>query len=108
MSIEPKPLTSAAAPPPVGTLADFEDAVAAEVRRQLAARGVSAEVRKPIELPADLYANRLVDAPTVAKTLGYSLAHFRRLYRTGKIMAPVRINGRKVGWPASALQSLLK
>ena len=62
---------------------------------------------KLIELPPDLYSNRLIDAATVAQTLGYSLAHFRRLYRAGKITAPVKINGRKVGWPASALQSLL-
>lgn len=62
---------------------------------------------KPIELPPDLHRNRLIDAPTAAAMLGYSLAHFRRMYRAGKTPPPVRLNGRKVGWPASVLQDFV-
>lgn len=62
---------------------------------------------KTIELPPDLHRNRLIDAPTAAAMLGFSLAHFRRLYRAGKTPPPVRVNGRKVGWPASVLQDFV-
>ncbi len=60
----------------------------------------------PVELPPDLARNRLLDSSQAAAFLGYSLAHFRRLYRTGKVPAPVKINGRKVGWPAWQLLNL--
>jgi len=61
---------------------------------------------EPVELPPDLARNRLLDSTKAAALLGYSLAHFRRLYRTGKIPAPVKINGRKTGWPAWQLLDL--
>ena len=105
MPSKSKPLIPATAPPPTDTAA-FDSAVAAEVRRQLAALGVQVEP-KPFDLPPDLKHNRLVGAEPAAAMLGYSVAHFRRLYRAGKIPAPVKINGRKVGWPASVLQNLV-
>ena len=110
MSAKSKLPIPTVAPPPAGTAA-FDDAVAAEVRRQLAAHGVLPEPKatdpEPMVLPPDLHRNRLIDAPAAAAMLGYSLAHFRRLYRAGKTPAPVRVNGRKVGWPASVLMDFV-
>ncbi len=59
--------------------------------------------KTPITLPPDLTRHRLLDSEQAAAFLGYSLAHFRRLYRTGKVPAPIKINGRKTGWPAGTL-----
>ncbi len=61
----------------------------------------------PVTLPPDLARNRLLDSGQAAVLCGYSLAHWRRLYRTGKVPAPVKINGRKVGWPAGKLLDFL-
>jgi predicted DNA-binding transcriptional regulator AlpA len=36
----------------------------------------------------------------MAEVLGFSVAHLRRLYRSGKIPAPTKIGARKLGWPA--------
>ena len=62
---------------------------------------------EPIALPAALERNRLLDTAQSAAMLNYSLAHFRRLYQTGKLPPPVRINGRKMGWPAGMLIDLM-
>ncbi len=57
----------------------------------------------PVTLPPDLARNRLLDSGQAAAFCGYSLAHWRRLYRTGKVPAPVKINGHKTGWAAGTL-----
>ncbi len=57
-------------------------------------------VSKIIVLPSSIEQNRLVDVPQLATLLGFSVAHLRRLYRTGQIPSPIRIGGRKLGWPA--------
>ncbi len=54
----------------------------------------------PVKLPAFLERSRIINVVELSALLGYSVEHTRRLYRTGKIPAPVRIAGRKVGWPA--------
>lgn len=61
------------------------------------------KVKPPIALPAALERSRLLDSAQSAAMLNYSLAHFRRLYQAGKLPPPVRINGRKMGWPAGVL-----
>ena len=62
---------------------------------------------KPVVLPAFLERSRLLDVHQFAAVLGFSVAHTRRLYQTGKLPAPVRINGRKVGWPAHVAAKLV-
>ncbi len=59
--------------------------------------------KSAVELPPDIAQSRLLDSNQAAALLGFSLAHLRRLYRAGKTPRPVKINGRKVGWPASQL-----
>ncbi len=63
-------------------------------------------VPRPVVLPPMLERNRLLDVFQMADLLGFSVAHIRRLYRTGKLPAPVRIGGRKVGWPAHVAAAL--
>ena len=59
-----------------------------------------------VTLPPALERNRILDVFQLADLLGFSVAHVRRLYRTGKLPAPVRIGGRKVGWPAHVAAAL--
>ncbi len=59
--------------------------------------------RKAVTLPTFLDRNRILNANQMAEGLGFSVAHFRRLYRTGRIPKPVQIGGRKLGWPAGVL-----
>lgn len=61
---------------------------------------------KPVTLPPALERNRLLDVFQMADLLGFSVAHVRRMYRTGKLPAPVRIGGRKCGWPAHVAAAL--
>ena len=61
---------------------------------------------KPVTLPPALERNRLLDVFQMADLLGFSVAHVRRMYRTGKLPAPIRIGGRKVGWPAHVAAAL--
>lgn len=63
-------------------------------------------VPKPVTLPPALERNRLLDVFQMADLLGFSVAHVRRMYRTGKLPAPVRIGGRKCGWPAHVAAAL--
>ncbi len=62
--------------------------------------------KKPATLPAFLDRNRILNVDQMAEGLGFSVAHLRRLYRTGKIPKPVQIGGRKLGWPAGTLIDL--
>ena len=59
------------------------------------------------EIPAGMERNRLLDSAQSAALFGYSLAHFRRLYKAGKVPRPVQINGHKMGWPAGVLIDFL-
>jgi len=61
----------------------------------------------PVKLPAFLERSRIINVVEMAALLGYSVEHTRRLYRTGKIPAPVKIAGRKVGWPAHVAGKLV-
>lgn len=55
------------------------------------------------ELPPDLARLRVVGAADAAALMGYQLSHFRRLYRTGKVPAPIRLTGGKLGWRVRTL-----
>lgn len=61
----------------------------------------------PVKLPDHLERIRLLNVEQLAALLGFSVQHTRRLYRAGKIPAPIRINGRKCGWPAHVAMKLV-
>ena len=42
-------------------------------------------LHKPVTLPPALERNRLLDVFQMADLLGFSVAHVRRMYRTGKL-----------------------
>ncbi len=50
------------------------------------------------DIPATADRSRILSARQTAALFGMSLAHFRRLYRTGKVPAGIRIGERKLGW----------
>ena len=49
-------------------------------------------------LPADLARLRVIGSAEAAAFCNISLPHFRRMYRTGKAPAPIRLSERKLGW----------
>jgi predicted DNA-binding transcriptional regulator AlpA len=49
-------------------------------------------------LPAQFARYRLLDTTEAAAFCRLSVAHWRRLYRTGTAPAPVRLSARKYGW----------
>ena len=59
--------------------------------------------KPPAELPAELNWDRLLDSEQSAQFLGFSVAHFRRLYRAGAVPSPIKIGERKLAWRAGAL-----
>lgn len=61
----------------------------------------------PVKLPDHLERIRLLNVEQLAALLGFSVQHTRRLYRAGKLPAPVKINGRKCGWPANVAAKLV-
>jgi predicted DNA-binding transcriptional regulator AlpA len=54
-------------------------------------------------LPAELTRHRILSAAQAAQLWGVSLPHWRRLYRLGKVPAPIHIGERKLGWRAGDL-----
>lgn len=50
------------------------------------------------DLPADIARSRIVDTSGAAEFCNFSVPHWRRLYRAGKVPAPVRLSARKYGW----------
>ena len=62
---------------------------------------------KPVTLPPLLEHNRLLNVRQMAELTGFSIAHIRRLYRTNKFPAPIRIGGRAVAWPAHVAAKLV-
>jgi excisionase family DNA binding protein len=52
------------------------------------------------QVPEFLDRSRILSVKQMAEILGFSVAHLRRLYRSGKIPAPTKIGERKLGWPA--------
>jgi predicted DNA-binding transcriptional regulator AlpA len=48
--------------------------------------------------PTDLTRSRILDSAQASAFWGVSTAHWRRLYRAGKVPSPIRIGDRKLGW----------
>jgi predicted DNA-binding transcriptional regulator AlpA len=49
-------------------------------------------------LPPEIARRRILDSSEAADFCRISLAHWRRLYRTGKVPRPIRLSARKYGW----------
>ncbi|MCJ2055098.1 hypothetical protein MKL09_00815 [Methylobacterium sp. J-048] len=62
---------------------------------------------KSVILPPDLSRDRVLDSGQTAALLGFSLPHFRRLYRAGQVPQPIRLSTRKLGWKAGTLSDWL-
>lgn len=58
-------------------------------------------------LAGDLGRCRILDAEASAAFWGVSLAHWRRLYRAGKVPRPIKIGERKLGWRIGDLTDAL-
>ena len=50
---------------------------------------------------------RLVGSTEAADFLNFSLGHFRKLYRAGKVPAPIRLSERKLAWRISDLAAFV-
>jgi len=59
-------------------------------------------------LPAALAEKRILNAPEAALFWGVSLPHWRRMYRLGKVPAPIKVSDRKLGWQVGSLAEALK
>ena len=63
-----------------------------------------AAIRHTIDaLPSDIASQRMVGPADAAAFLGVSLPHFRRMYRDGRVPAPVRLSERVIRWRLSTL-----
>jgi len=49
-------------------------------------------------LPTNFSRHRILDTAEAAQFCRFSVPHWRRLYRSGKAPAPVRLSARKYGW----------
>jgi prophage regulatory protein len=54
-------------------------------------------------IPSDLNRERLLGTEQTAEFLGMSIPHLRRMYRSNKIPAPIKIGERKYAWRLSGL-----
>ena len=61
--------------------------------------------KKLAELPSDLNQHRILDSSQSALFCGFSLVHWRRLYRRGIAPKPIRLSDRKLGWAVRDLIS---
>jgi predicted DNA-binding transcriptional regulator AlpA len=55
----------------------------------------------------DLIRERLLNSVQSAELLNISVPHFRRMYRSGKIPAPIKIGDRKYAWRLGTLIDLV-
>jgi predicted DNA-binding transcriptional regulator AlpA len=54
-------------------------------------------------LPVDISRHRVLSAAESAAFLNLSIPHFRRLYRSGDVPAPIKLSARRLGWRVSTL-----
>jgi predicted DNA-binding transcriptional regulator AlpA len=54
-------------------------------------------------LPADISRHKVLSTAEAASFVGFSIPHFRRLYRNGGVPAPMQLSTRKLGWRAGDL-----
>jgi predicted DNA-binding transcriptional regulator AlpA len=54
-------------------------------------------------LSADISRHKVLNTAEAAGFLNFSIPHFRRLYRSGGVPAPLKLSTRKLGWRAGDL-----
>jgi predicted DNA-binding transcriptional regulator AlpA len=54
-------------------------------------------------LPTEIAWHRILDTAEAAEFCGFSVPHWRRLYRSGRAPPPIRLSTRKLGWRAGDL-----
>jgi predicted DNA-binding transcriptional regulator AlpA len=59
-------------------------------------------------LPAEIAQHRVLDTAEAAAFCNFSVSHWRRLYRVGRVPTPIRLSARKLGWPIRDLVEWLK
>lgn len=60
-------------------------------------------VSPPADAQSQIAMARVVGSAEAAAFCNYSLAHWLRLTREGKVPAPVRLGARKLGWRIGSL-----
>jgi prophage regulatory protein len=60
------------------------------------------------ELPIGFSRDQVVGTKEAASLLNYSIPHFRRLYRAGKVPTPIRLSDRKLGWRVGVLLDCIR
>ena len=60
-----------------------------------------------VQLPTVADRARLISAKQMAALCDVSLPHFRRLYRTGRVPAPIKIGERKLAWQLGSAMDFL-
>jgi predicted DNA-binding transcriptional regulator AlpA len=59
---------------------------------------------KPLQaLPPELIRSRIFETAEAASFCGFSVPHWRRLYRSRKVPKPIQLSTRKLGWRAGDL-----
>jgi predicted DNA-binding transcriptional regulator AlpA len=65
-------------------------------------------VRDALEnLPHEVTQHRVLTTAEAAALCRYSTQHFRELYRTGQVPAPIRLSARRYGWKLSVILAWL-
>lgn len=59
-------------------------------------------------LPVSIALNRVLDTSEAAAFCGFSVPHWRRLYRSGRAPPPIRLSARKLGWRTGDLINWLQ
>jgi predicted DNA-binding transcriptional regulator AlpA len=53
--------------------------------------------------PPDISRNKVLNTAEAAEFVNFSISHFRRLYRSGGVPAPIQLSARKLGWKVGDL-----
>ncbi len=67
------------------------------------AKGRQSMTKSLDHLPAEFNRQRVLGAAEAALFLNLSLPHFRRLYRSGGVPAPIQLSSRRFGWQMGVL-----
>lgn len=84
----------------IAALASEAEHSASVAQRQYESPQQSPELRR---LPPEIAQHRILETAEAAAFCGFSVAHWRRLYRTGKAPKPIQLSTRKLGWRAGDL-----
>lgn len=57
--------------------------------------------------PTSVTDNRILKTNEAAALVGYSIPHWRELYRNGQAPAPIRLSARRYGWKFGVLMAWL-